>query len=114
MRQFKQAGPVGDAVPQSADAVDMFLVIGARRQHHFRVNRQNPADRLADSRDDRRRLGRHDRLDLEQIADFVAESRPCRGHTLHQRIDLFLHLVDILLNQKPPVDGDHAAIRNAG
>ena len=33
---------------------------------------------------------------------------------LHQRVDLGLHLVDILLDQKPPVDGDHTAIRHAG
>ena len=52
--EIEDAGAVGDAVLEPADAVDVLLVVGAGRDHVFGLQAEHLADRLGDGADDRR------------------------------------------------------------
>ncbi|MPL95501.1 hypothetical protein SDC9_41672 [bioreactor metagenome] len=114
MRQFELPGPVGDAVLQPADPVDVLLVIGAGRDDIARLAAQHCLDRRG-GRAHHGRLTRGHRGDhLEERADLVVEGGAARLQSVEKPGDLGLHLVEVLLDQDAAVDHDPAAVGDAG
>ena len=73
--EVQQAGTVGDAVVQPADAVDVLLVVGAGRDDIVGLPGQHPLDGGGGGADHRGVAVGHHRVHLEQVADLVAEGR---------------------------------------
>src|SRR6202043_1034729 len=108
MSQIENPRPVGDAVVQFADAVDVLLVVGPRRANEL----GRAADHTANGRRRAARDGavaiRHGGVYFENIPDTVAEARALFDEIIQQRAYLFFHGIHALFDEQAAVV-DHAA-----
>jgi hypothetical protein len=71
--EFKDAGAVGDAVFQAADAINVFLIVGARRDHIFGGFAKDGLDCSGDRGDDGGIFGCHRGDNALDFADGIGE-----------------------------------------
>src|ERR1700690_212726 len=113
MRKIENSGTIGDAVAQSADPIDMLLVVGTGRADEFRIPSDDPADRRRGAASYRAIAVTHTGPHFEYVANAVAEFGALCDELIEDCRHFALHAVDALLDQQPAIDDHPAGIRHA-
>jgi len=112
VREIEDAGAISDAVVQTADAVDVLLVVGAGGDDVVGAEAEDIGDGFVDGADDGRRLVGHGGRDGPQIAQLVAEAG-AGGFQLFEQVDDFAaDGFGLFFDKVTAVDDDAGRVRD--